>query len=350
MREIISYTFLSLSFFRLQWGSPFFSCITESIVVGITITVLGQLSSAGAFHSIGFQKPSNDAATQKIKMQLLFENVDEFKKKIRASIVVGFVIFNCIFVPGAYFLLIFPKMGAGGSMNYILKDKASWALWLGFALSEVAFTINIIMSALQDPTVECCSETWARKLQAYVANVQHILVDLCSSKDTVAEAEAMAAIAAEQNKIESWAKVMNKLTQSYNGHGLVAMLLWVFVPLGVLALNPAVSSAAEVGTLAFISLMFLGFFTMTLSSVTKPNIAWNHAVTSMLYDARVQNLNVKLVQNRFQPWLDSHEINASRAYGMKVTVRRLQRALTAVGSLFTVVMYFILREELRTML
>ena len=80
--------------------------------------------------------------------------------------------------------------------------------------------------------------------------------------------------------------------------------------------------------------MFLGFFAMTLSSTTKPNIAWNQAVTSMLYDARVQNLNVQLVQNRFQPWLDSHEINASRAYGMKVTVRGLQRLLTTVASLF----------------
>ena len=66
--------------------------------------------------------------------------------------------------------------------------------------------------------------------------------------------------------------------------------------------------------------------------MSKPNIAWNQAVTSML-DARVQNLNVQLVQNHFQPWLDSHEINTSRAYGM-VTVFA-DWLLTTVANLFT---------------
>eukprot|EP00949_MAST-11_sp_MAST-11-sp1_P003684 g3684.t1 len=341
---------LILFIYQVTVGFAVFCSITESIVVGTTISVLGLLSSLSAFKFIGFEKPSSDAATQKIKMQLLFENVERYKNKIKANLVMGFVTLNCIFLPVAYFALVFPKMGAGGSMNYILKEKASWALWLGFALGEVSGTINNIMMVLQEPTMECCSETWARKLQAYVANVHEILVELSSSKDTLKETQAMAAIAAEQKKVESWAKVMNKLFQDYYGLGLVLTLLWVFVPMLVLALNPAVSSVAEVGTLAFMSLMFLGFFAMTLSSTTKPNIAWNQAVTSMLYDARVQNLNVQLVQNRFQPWLDSHEINASRAYGMKVTVRGLQRLLTTVASLFTVLMYFILREELRTML
>ena len=131
-------------------------------------------------------------------------------------------------------------------MNYILKEKASWALWLGFALGEVTGTINNIMMVLQEPTMECCSETWARKLQAYVANVHEILVELSSSKDTLEETQAMAAIAAEQKKVESWAKVMNKLFQGYHGLALVLTLLWVFVPMLVLALNPAVSSVAEV--------------------------------------------------------------------------------------------------------
>ena len=235
-------------------------------------------------------------------------------------------------------------------MNYILKDKADWALWLGFVVAELASLNNNIMTTLFEPTTKCYSDTWTHKLQAYVKKVHEILIEFGTASEVSSEAKAMAAIAAEQKKIECWATAMNKLIQDSIGHNLLATLSWVFVPIGVLALNPAVSSAAEVGMLAFMSSLCLIFGAMGLSSTTKPNIAWNHAVRSMLYDARVQNLNIKLVQNRFQPWLDSHEINALRAFGMKVTVRRLQQALTTVGSLFTVVMYFILREELRTML
>ena len=89
---------------------------------------------------------------------------------------------------------------------------------------------------------------------------------------------------------------------------------------------------------------------MMLSAATKPNVAWNHSITSMLFDARVQNINVKLIQNRFQPWLDSHEINAARAFGVKVTVSRLRQSVSLVASVFALLMYFILREELRTMM
>ena len=67
--------------YQVTVGFAVFCSITESIVVGTTISVLGLLTSLSAFKFIGFEKPSSDAATQKIKMQLLFENVETYKKK-----------------------------------------------------------------------------------------------------------------------------------------------------------------------------------------------------------------------------------------------------------------------------
>jgi hypothetical protein len=251
-------------------------------------------------------------------------------------------------VPAGYLLLVFPKMGAGGSMHHVLNENASLVLWLGFILSEVSILFATPLLALQEPMAQIIQKTWTRKVKAYVKRVYGTLIDLGASTSAEAETLAMAEISAAQQDVESWATAINGLNSTSQGLVMAINLLWTFVPLGVLALNPAVSSAGEIGTMCFLSLMCLCFFSVGLSAATKPSIAWNREVTQMLFDARIQNINIKLIQNRFQPWLDSHEINATRAFGVKVTVRRLAQSVSIVTSVFTLVMYFILREELQS--
>ena len=220
-------------------------------------------------------------------------------------------------------------------------------LWVGFIATEMGMLLSMPLVALQDPMAQIIQKTWTRNLKAYMKKVHSILIDLSISAD-VSEARAIAEIAAEQRNIESWATAVNYLNSTQQGLAVAINLLWVFVPMAVLAINPEVSSYAEVGTLCFLSIMCLFFFGMALSAATKPNIAWNNQVSAMLYDARIQNINTKLIQNRFQPWLDSHEISATRAFGIKVTVRRLLQSVSIVSSIFTLVMYLILREQLRS--
>ena len=334
---------------------PLFASITESVVVGVTISVLGFFSGMGELAFINFAKPSTDAKTEEVKMRLLREftntNTVSHVSEIKGSIIMMVLLNNCVLMPCVYFLLIFPTMGVGGSMNYILRDNATWVLWLGFILCEAASLGNAMMTALMQPIMQLVQKTWTCKLRAYVKKIHGILIDLgASAEASKNESLAMAEIAAEQTEIEAWATSMNKLHQNFTGFGILSTLMWIFVPIAVLALNPTASSTAEVGILCFLSLMYLVFFAMTLSAATKPNIAWNQSITSMLFDARVQNINVKLIQNRFQPWLDSHEINAARAFGVKVTVSRLRQSVSLVASVFALLMYFILREELRTMM
>ena len=56
------------------------------------------------------------------------------------------------------------------------------------------------------------------------------------------------------------------------------------------------------------------------------------------------------MNNRFDIWLEQHEIAAVRAFGIKVTMKKLQQATGFIGGLFAVVMYLVLREELRAMM
>ena len=57
-----------------------FASITESIIVGITIALLSLISNLGSYCMMNFAKQSTDAATQKIKMEFLNENVNKFMK------------------------------------------------------------------------------------------------------------------------------------------------------------------------------------------------------------------------------------------------------------------------------
>lgn len=328
--------------------TPLFASITESVAAGATIGALGFVSGVSSFAQINFARTSANPDVEKVKAALLADNVLLLVSEVQKSSIGSFVFCNIILVPAGYLLLVFPKMGAGGSMLYILNENASLVLWLGFILSEVSILFATPLLALQEPMAQIIQKTWTRKLKAYVKRVHGILIDLGASTSAEAEALAMAEMSAEQQDIESWATAINGLNSTGQGLVMAINLLWTFVPLGVLALNPAVPSAGEIGTMCFVSLMCFFSFSVGLSAATKPSIAWNQEVTRMLYDARIQNINIKLIQNRFQPWLDSHEINATRAFGVKVTVRRLAQSMSIVTSVFALVMYFILREELRS--
>ena len=325
-----------------------FATITDSVVAGATIGALGFVSGAVHFAQINFAKVEADPRVQKVKMTLLVENAQLLVSAVKKSAIGSILWCNCILVPASYFSLIFPKMGAGGSMNYVLNEHASLLTWLGLILSEVSMVLVIPFLALQDPMALIIQQTWIRKLKAYVKRVHSILIDLGSSTSAEAETLAMAEISAEQRDIDSWATAINGFNSTGQGLQMAMNLLWAFVPLGVLALNPAASSAGEIGTMCFLSLMCVFFFALMLSAATKPSISWNREVTQLLFDARIQNINVKLIQNRFKPWLDSHEINATRAFGVKVTLTRLAQFVSIVTSVFTLMTYFILREELQS--
>ena len=88
---------------------PLFASITESVVVGVTLSVLGFFSGMGELLSINFAKPSTDAKTEEVKMRLLHEltntNTVSYADEIKGSIIVMVLLNNCVFMPCVYFLL-----------------------------------------------------------------------------------------------------------------------------------------------------------------------------------------------------------------------------------------------------
>ena len=58
---------------------------------------------------------------------------------------------------------------------------------------------------------------------------------------------------------------------------------------------------------------------------------------------------LKFPKENFESWLNLHNINASRAFGTKITFEKMKQAAGVLTSVFGVVMYLLLREELRSL-
>ena len=90
-------------------------------------------------------------------------------------------------------------------------------------------------------------------------------------------------------------------------------------------------------------------FIRSLNEMTKPNTIWDKNCKIMLNDSRIQFRIYKTfgTRNTFDQWLSHHELNSQRAFGFKITISTLLRISTAVLSLFTIAVYYIMREEIR---
>ena len=84
--------------------------------------------------------------------------------------------------------------------------------------------------------------------------------------------------------------------------------------------------------------------------LAKPNIAGKRKAR-LMNDPKIHRAIVQIGwSERWADWLQLHELNAGRAFGVKVTVTGMRRVSSAVASLFTIAMYFLLRQELNNML
>ena len=97
--------------------------------------------------------------------------------------------------------------------------------------------------------------------------------------------------------------------------------------------------------------MIMAWMVTTLQSVARPNMAWERAKLVSLNDARVRRAIVRLGwAEQWEAWLQHHEVNAARAFGVKVTNRMMRSVSSGMASVFTIVLYILLRQELQSLL
>ena len=78
---------------------------------------------------------------------------------------------------------------------------------------------------------------------------------------------------------------------------------------------------------------------------------WESKRLEYFNDARIQHSLILLnwTPERFKDFMNSHRINSQVAFGIRITEERMRRIASVVGSVFAIVLYFLLREEVRVL-
>ena len=102
----------------------------------------------------------------------------------------------------------------------------------------------------------------------------------------------------------------------------------------------------------FLFIMTIGFLYVYINSVTKPNRVWEETKMQLLSDAKIHHAQVKLgwTSVRFNHWIDSHECKGLKVFNVHLTSSLAQKAFSLFASVITIGVYFLAREELRSLL
>ena len=191
---------------------------------------------------------------------------------------------------------------------------------------------------------------WCSRIDTYLLAVQKQLLNVGNGAGVE---KAVADVAMLQEKHEVWAREMNRAYGRQNGIYIPLLLLWSFMPLAMIAVpSEDATRLPQVIVLVSFASFFVLFFVQHLTGLTKVNMTWERGTTRLLNDARIQllRLNTLGTHGAFARWLKSHELNAARAGGVKVTLTLLRSSAGAVGSAFVLASYLVLRENLSGLL
>ena len=169
------------------------------------------------------------------------------------------------------------------------------------------------------------------------------------------EWDATSALTSEYEKVEAWAQEISDGTSTFHSVILSVTLIFALICLGTIAVVLS-DTRNENGIATVVTLSAFGFSCMTMFSVSfygmaKVSMAWKKTEVRLLGSPQIHRAVVSLGwSDRWRKWLHDHELNASRAFGTKITMDLMRRAGGSIMTVFTVLLYFLVREQLRSTL
>jgi hypothetical protein len=289
----------------------------------------------------------------------------EIAKSAHTNILCQTVIMDLVFIPLATWFCIVPLslsdlFGPNTYRNTIIL----WSIPCVSLIFSAPFEISRGL-------VGEIGRVWKTKIDDYLESVRDTLLEenRCPpKKDDLSGLEAGAAttndeddhdgststttiteqLSSKHARVEQWAREVTRSTSTANNCMVVFSIIMILACVVAIAGGGENTTVASVVVLSLLALMVLMWLMTTLRQIAAPNVAWTGACVRLLNDPRVKEAISRLEwSDRWEEWLRMHELNANRVFGMKVTMSRMQSVSSAVGSIFTVVMYVLLRQELQ---
>ena len=193
---------------------------------------------------------------------------------------------------------------------------------------------------------------WEHKLETYILQLHEILLQVVDNNIEAGNGQAARQtavfndISSIQKKAENWVRTSGRpLTSTKNTCSVTIFLISIAACLIVVAVETNVS-VMIVFTLLAIFLLY--FFQIILIAMANINTCWEKLQVQYFNDAKIQHSLILLnwSPERFKIFMNNHLINSQLCFGMKITVEQMRRIGGVVGSVFGIVLYFLLRGEM----
>jgi len=326
-----------------------FYSIVQVFSQGITFFAMAQMSGslavAGAF--AGFLCASNLSFiftadfSEGIFLEILTNDLENTRKmaKEAASACVFFVIVFGGLLLGVLvwqFVVPFAHSTMLGQHTYAITVSIS-------PLSYACFLLTFCFGGHQ-LLLPSVPKVWTAKINAYMTRVRDILLtteaDIAESGKSLVEL-----LSAEQKAVERFATLINDNLGVANTldialAGLQAVGMVIFIPGG---------TAATVVICSVVTVLNTIYFVQQLYGLAKPSIVFDRNKRRLLNDAKVQQGKLRMgwTVAMFDSWMERHECNSMRVFGVKVTLDKMRQASGFFASVVTLLMYLLLRDEVR---
>eukprot|EP00943_MAST-04B_sp_MAST-4B-sp1_P000962 g962.t1 len=300
-------TFVFIQFMMsVGFSFPVFTYITSSIIAGSLLAGYLFLVNCSMTQIPDFTKPG-------VFLDLLLKDA-KLTKTINENMK-GVCIFNMVFIGlvmtpfGIWCMIEFAKKIYLNQYTFILTIVIG-GLGCAFMIINIPFDSNATL-------LDQVSLVHIGLIRTYLERIRDIILN-----DNVEDGIPLVKkLSKEQKKVEKWMIKINNGTSAWNTFAIIALMCN-----GIIMLILAAGGISLAGTIIFAILavwMFI-FLYNTLYALAKPNLIWEQQKIRLFNDAEVI-LNMKFPKENFETWLSRHDINASRAFGTKVTFEKMKQ-------------------------
>ena len=195
---------------------------------------------------------------------------------------------------------------------------------------------------------------WKHKIETYLCRIREILLQVVKNdiESNVKSASVFNEISDVQKEAETWARTFAiPLSTTPNTSGLLVFMVTIVSCLLIVGFGPG-STETRVTAIVIFSLLslFLTFFLLKiLRGIADINILWESLRVQYFNDAKIHHSLIVLnwKPDLFKDFMDQHAINSQVAFGVKITAERMRKIAGVVASVFAIVLYFLLRQEIR---
>ena len=324
-----TFVFLELSGCLGLMGTSF-SYITSSVTIGVAVALYFTAASCCQILSPDF--------TKGVFLNVLLKDSKTAKKMNNElfNMLVSNLVFNfIIMIPLLlyFFTIPFANSKMMGSTTYVTTIILAS---LG-SLCGIVSCFFILSAQLP----ERVSLVHIDKIKMYIEKIRHTILDH-NPEDGIS---LFKKLSKEQKIVENWIMAINKGISLYNtlfiSISLANCALFLLIAAGGFGIGATI-------TFSLFALFMWYFFCTSLYAVSKANLVWEQQKIALLNDPEVISsvlLKLKFPTESFESWLTLHNINASRAFGTKITFEKMKQASGILTTVFGTVFYLLLRDE-----